>query len=1099
MIILCSCTVMVEQTAPVPPEQECLYVNVGVNLESGTKSVIGQDAEDFQSAILYAMNPDTGQILQYGSNAGSLNGTPLYFYTETKSFSWPLPTSTAMRIYCMINPPQSFISDTNPEGLTETVLKSKLFVCNGPTGLMGITGGLPKTGIMDVDKWQITTDDASLSIPVKNLFAKYRFSLDLSDLGTGRKISVNKLSVSRGNTSLPYFEDGYKQDDEALLKDFDYATAAQLQTLSKGGQVNTVDLYVLENCHGSHSGAGSWWTVYKDLCQSWPEINKCTSILLSYSITDADGSINSYSSQIFLGSGNMVDDFDVRRNMYKNITVKANGRTGQLDPYFSFSQDTYFIAPGTQATINYGSNVYQITQASTSPVVWITDANGDLATDLTILESNPASGTALIRASAGCTEGTQYWLNGGVRNSFYWPPYNSDAQAFTERRKIVMIRSKTLTFDAPAGDIYPYMYAYYTSQERFTLSAAQEIASTVRLTSIDGSIDPSYSDVSVIQDQGEYAVRVTLVPSRPGAISFTATYGENADATSGPSLTVQEPALMAFGNNHVDVYGNRTTMGWKLMDKDCLNQLPDPLRSGNMKVSKRDPYGTELKVSVSGTSGSNAYFTSSVYLAGFGGLPGFEPDNYTFNGISIPLEGTFTYPGGYSVSSTINAVLDNPLQGYSYDGKTYNYSVLQGKTAQPSYISVTNSSYKVENMMTWPDRQFTVDISRGGTRAYNGLEVWTEYSGVPSAEPFALSGGRVSFAEDLTQWGPVFYGRRVTNSESGQTVKFVHSVIRLYCHYNVFATFDVQEKNRVKVDWDNQGDIDWSPTMILHYHFGSLKASLVSNLALSPHYNSIASLLKTDITSSTRVQPILNGFTLYSGKLSGHGTYSTGLHNNYQLYWTTHYNNNRSYMVGYYDRPGDIGYDINYDWVYIDGSDDSSDLIYWRLIATSNKPWFRVIQGGSYYAGKYVTSVRKNSAGDYCFNVLDSPNSQALYLDHEGMGYLRLCPWWEGKDGKVMIGSRDLHPLTSYNASLCIVNGWYDPRPYANGLPVLKEKVGMYFFPESSSSNTRSGYPAYYSTDWPYIDCPSFGYMEISLFSHLSFGDLYSRDLSAPR
>ena len=1099
LFILCSCTA-VEQALPEPQAGERRYVSVGISLDAGnTKSVIDQSAEAFRSAVLYAMNPSTGRILKYGENAGALSGTPLYLYTETNSFSWPLPAETPINIYCMINPPADFLSGTQAEGLTESALRSKLFVCSGPEALRNLSGGLPMTGVLEVDEWQITLDDASLSIPVRNLFAKYHFSLDPSDLGSGETLTVTNLSVSRGNTSVPYFGDGYAQNDATLLKDFDYATSSQLAALSKGGPSGGTDIYVLENCHGTHSGASSWWTVYRDLCHTWPEINKCTSVLLSYNISDEEGCIKSYATRVFLGSGNMTDDFDVRRNLYKSVTVKASRRTGDLDPFLDFPSDTYFIAPGTEITVSYGSNVHSVSLEATSPEIWITDAEGYATAEVTVTGNNPSAGEVRLRAAAGCPVGTQLWLNGGVRSPFYWPPYGSNAQAFTERRKLETVQSRTLTFDAPQGDIYPYMEAAYLSRERYTYSAARDMASSVKITEISGSIDATLTSVSVVSAGSEYAVKLALVPSRPGNVSFSATYGESEDIASGPSVTVREPVVRCFGSTHVDVYGTRTELQWKLMDKDGLAQLPATLRGGALRVSKRDPYGTALRVQVTGNSVSSTSCTSTLYLAGFGGLPGFEAEDYSFSGLSIPVEGTFTYPGGYSVSLTVNAVLDNPLEGYSYDGRTYSYSVLQGKSAQPQFVSVTNGSYTVENLMTWPLRQFTVDLTRGGTRACSGMEAWTEYSEIPSLEPFALSGGKAGFAEDLSRWGPVYYGRRVTNSESGETVKFVHSVIRLYCHFNVFATFDAQEKNRVRVDWDNQGGIDWSPTMLLHYHFGSFQARMVSNVNQSPHMNAIAALLTTDVTASTRVNPVLDGYQLYSGNLAGHGTYTPGYHNEYQLYRADYNGGNRSYMLGYYDRPGIWGYDINYDWVYYDGVDGSNDFIYWRLIASSNKPWFKIGKGSITASGKYVSAVRKNAAGDYCFNVLGSPSGQSFYLDHEGLGYLRLHLWWEGKDGRVMVGSRDLHPLTSFNKSLCIVNGWYDPRPYTGGIPILKEKVGMYFFPESSTSNTRSGYPPYYSTDWPFTDCPQHGFMEISTFSHLSFGDLFQRDSDAER
>ena len=1097
LLAFCACSVN-EQPLPESSAKECRYVSVGVNLDQNqVKSVIDPGAEAFQSAILYAINPSNGRIMTYGSNAGNLSGTPLYIQTESKSFSWPLPEATPIKIYCIINPPSDFMTGINPSGLTESDLTSMMFVCSGPDALRNLSGGLPMTGVLEVDEWQITGDDASLSIPVKNIFAKYHFSLDLSELESGESLSVTKLSVSRGNTSLPYFGDGYCQRSTSLLKDFDYATQAQLATLSKGGPANGVDIYVLENCHGTHSGASSWWTVYKDLYHRWPEIGQCTGIILSYSITDGSGIINSYASHIFLGAGNMVDDFNVRRNLYKSIVIKANRRTGDMDPYLSFSADNYYFSPGTVNTAQYGSNIYQISLEATSPQIWITDSNGISTSDFTIVENDVSSGTVQIRASAGCALGAQYWLCGGVRSSFFWPPYSSNAQPFTERRKIMMVQSRALSFDAPDTDIYPYMEANYISRERFSQAVAQEIAASVRLTYLGGSLYPYLTSVSVTPVNGEYAIKVTLVPTKPGEISFAARYGESGDTVSGPTVMVQTPVLKATGNMHTDVKGTRSPMVWTLMDQSGSTPLPQPVRSGTFRIGTRDSYGTELKVET--TSSESTSCTTSLYVAGFGGLPGFDPENYTFNGVDIPVEGSYIYPGGYIVSSTAVFHLDNPLAGYSYDGHTYDYCVMQGTSAQPAFVSVTQSSYKVENMMRWPQRQFTVDMTRGGTRTCNGIEVWTEYSGIPDLEPFEVSNGRVSLNEDLSLWGPVYYGRRVTNSVSGELVEFVHSVIRVYSHYNVFASFDAQEKNRVRIDWDDQGNINWSPVMLFDYHFGSFQARMVSNVSQAPLWEAIASLLLTDISSSTRAKPILNGFALYSQNLMGHGTYTDGLHDTYQLYRGDYNGSNKSYMLGHYDRPSEFGYDINYDWVYYEGVDDSTDFLYWRLIAACNKPWFKIGTGNKSVNGAFITKVQKNAAGDYCFNVLTSNANQSFYLDHEGLGYLRLCPWWEGKEGRVMVQSRDLHPNTYYNGPLCIVNGWYDPRPYANGVPRLTEKVGMYFFPESTKVNTRSGFPAYYSDDWPYPESSSRGFMEISLFSHLSFGDLFDRDEKATK
>ncbi|MCR5408831.1 MAG: hypothetical protein K6E61_07005 [Bacteroidales bacterium] len=1095
----------VQEEAPLYEEiTSSRYVNVGVSLDvegDATKSVISSSAEAFSKAVLYAMNPSTGAILLYDSGAGDLSGTPVYTVTDSKNFSWPLPENVPMKVYCVTNPPGSFLESTHASGLTKSQLEAKMFSCTGSQQLreLGLSGGgLPMTGTLEIGAGDITSDNSSVSISVKNLFAKYRFSLDLSSLESGEKISVTKLSVMSGNTSVPYFGENYCQSSESLLSDFDYATPQQLSALAKGGENNGVDIYTLENCHGTHSGASHWWTVYKDLFPSWPEIAKCTSIQLCYSITSADGIVNSYTSRIFLGSGNMVDDFNVRRNLYKSITVKANRRTGETDPYFRFPSDTYFMAPGTEITVDYACNICEVAENDALEDIWVTDANGDPTSDIYVTWINPQNRQARVRASSGCTVGSQYWLNGGVQGDFYWPPYGTDAQEFSERRKIVLVPSRTLTFESPSTEIYPYVSVKYVSNERYSYNVALEMARTVRLTSVSDSADPSFTSVTVEPVGGEYAIQVTLVPARPGEIGFTATYGENDDVASSASVTVYEPVLKAFGDSNIDICGTAGSIEWKLMNRNCTRQLQAPEKEGTFRVSKRDPYGTDLTLTLSSSSETSR--TYSVYLAGFGGLQGFDPENYTFSGVTVPIEASYTYPGGYSVNSVVNARIDNPLEGVSYDNRHFDYCVMQGKTEQPAFVSVNYGTYKVENMMEWPQRTFTVDLTRGGARACSGLETWTEHSGVTSLSSFAPAGGTVSLDEDLTVWGPVYYGKKITNFRSGETVRFIHSIIRMYCHYNVFATFDVQEKNRVRIDWDDQGNINWSPTiMILNYHFGSLKARLISNLTVLPQWEAAVSVLSTDITSSTRVKPILPGYTLLTSKNGLHGSYSSGAHDNYQLYHSPYYSYERTYMLGYYDRPANYGYDINYDWIYVDGLDDSFDYIYWRLIATCNKPWFKIVSGAHSSNGYYVTGVQKNAAGYYCFNVLNSSANQASYLDHEGLGYLRLHLWWEGKEGRVRVNSRDLHPATSYNASLCIVNGWYDPRPYSNGLPVLKEKVGTYFFPESSSTNTRSGYPPYYSDDWPFEDCTSFGSMEISSGSHLSFGDLYSRDANAPR
>ncbi|MBO4341089.1 MAG: hypothetical protein J5835_06645 [Bacteroidales bacterium] len=1085
-------------------EESCRYVRVGMNISQGSedsKSVVTSEVEEFHSAILYALNPSSGRIITYDSNAGELSGTPVWISTSSEYFSWPLPENKAMDIYCIVNPPAGLEDDIQAARVTKQLLESHYFSCDGHIGLQALESsgsGLPLAGIKSVKAGEITTDDAFLSVNVSHLFAKYSFSLDLSGLGEGESLTVNKLAVNSGNTRVPYFITDFKQTDDSYLTDCDYASSSQLEQLSKGGEGNSVDIYVLENCHGTHSGAESWWTVYKDLHQSWPEISQCTFIQLSYSITGADGEINSYLSRVYLGAADMLGDFNVRRNLYKNVRIRIGRRTAETDPCFQFGQDEYYIGSGNVETVAYYSNIYTQTSRETLPDVWITTSAGLPTSDISVTGNDPSTGEVQLRASTSCIEGTDYWINGGRREAFYWPPYGSAASPFQQRRKLTIVHKNSLTFDTPAGDYYPYQQVNYLSKERYSRSIATKMAQSLIIKTIRGRVDNRFTDIGVSVVDGEYAVRVTLVPDRPGEIGFTAGYGvAKLQATSG-SVTVLKPMLTAPQDNyHVDALGNPVSVTWIMTAADGT-PLQNPVSEGVFSIAKKDRYGTGLAASITGHDSGQYSVSTGLRVESFAGLPGFDEDHYTFNGITVEVCGTYTYPSGYSVDKSVQITIDNPLTGYSYDGKVCEYALRQGRSAQPEYVSVNRTEYKPENLMTWPQRTFSVDLTRGGTRPCKGLEVWTDHSCNISLNAFSPGTGRISgIQENMKQWGPVYYGKRLTNIVSGEKKSFIHSVIRVYCHYNVFASFDVQEKNKVKVNWDDLGNINWNPFTILNYHFGSFRAGLKVNFNNGEYFYEMIPLLEKDISTSTRVKPVLEGFSLDTGgKQPSHGTYSAGVHNNYQCYVS----GSRSYMVGYWECPSvPDRYDIDYDWMYVNGTDDHADMISWRVVAANNTPWYTVGKGGYVKNGKYITPVQKNSDGEYCFNVIPEGDNERDFTDSEGYGYQRIALFWEGKEGKVTVRSKDLHPFTSYSADLCIVNGWYDPTPYNNGLPVLANKVGMYFFPESESSNTRSGYPPYYANDWPYSLGSIHGSMEIDIFSHLEFGDLLARDRDAAR
>ena len=99
------------------------------------------------------------------------------------------------------------------------------------------------------------------------------------------------------------------------------------------------------------------------------------------------------------------------------------------------------------------------------------------------------------------------------------------------------------------------------------------------------------------------------------------------------------------------------------------------------------------------------------------------------------------------------------------------------------------------------------------------------------------------------------------------------------------------------------------------------------------------------------------------------------------------------------------------------------------------------------------------------------------------MSYFYFHPFWEGKEGRFAIKAKELSPKTDYGPefsaalggdfSVTIANGWYDPTLYTDGIPLLFNKVGKYFFPDSPSDTKRAGMCPYYPGETPWTDSQS--------------------------
>lgn len=342
--LLSSCTR--EQEKPVPsggPVQFASF-DVGISRQGDdSKSLVSIETEDFRLAYLFAFYvedaPDgsysAGDICIYPDVAGDLYGNkPVYKKTTEKVFPWALPIEVPIKIYTIVNPNEALTEVLESYIVNENLVEDDMldpdfvFSCDGSSALMALDpdgpsvgSGMPMSGVQQVT---LNSYEQSLSIHVLRLFSRYDIAFDFQDYeAAGYKASSLFLSSAMSNTQLPvfYFTNGqlggFGQTNYSLLKPVDRASEFDLSLLDSGQPIH---IYCLENCQGIKSGASSWNTVYKDL---GPEAVKlCTFIDFGINLTrESDGLNENKIFRVYLGSGDMKSDFNVRRNLKNTITI----------------------------------------------------------------------------------------------------------------------------------------------------------------------------------------------------------------------------------------------------------------------------------------------------------------------------------------------------------------------------------------------------------------------------------------------------------------------------------------------------------------------------------------------------------------------------------------------------------------------------------------------------------------------------------------------------------------------------------------------------------------------------------------------------------
>ena len=346
------------QACPENPETPVRMTEVAVTLgQAGetddTRSLVDIEVEHFQKAALFAFDAETGLLLT------TSGGTVTVFPTR-KTFNWSLPVNRDMDIYAIVNYGDLDMESFARAGIRKAELEALRFTSSGPSELKQLETagqGMPMAGIRKGVR--LTASGASLTIPVKKLYAKYNVYFDLSRIEEeGWHVQAMHMIVENANTEVPYFIENYRQEDPARLVEYDRATEEDLNEIQQGGNGHAVTLYMLENCQGTKTGAESWKTVYKDL--GFEAVRNCTYIDLSVKICRPGGEFQNLGYAIYLGRTDMRTDFDIQRNLFKTIKIVLPGPDdpNPASNFFKFSgTDSPTVAPGEDLDLYFVTNL----------------------------------------------------------------------------------------------------------------------------------------------------------------------------------------------------------------------------------------------------------------------------------------------------------------------------------------------------------------------------------------------------------------------------------------------------------------------------------------------------------------------------------------------------------------------------------------------------------------------------------------------------------------------------------------------------------------------------------------------------------------------
>ena len=314
-----------------------------------TRSLLPIEAECFRNAALFAFGSD-GRLLTYRNVE---DGKNVAIRVTQKTFEWVLPMNTPMEIYALVNYPSLLelgLSVNNPN-LTKADLDNMTFSCPTVSAFSDLeVNKLPMTGIV---RKTITNYGEGLEVKVKRLFAKYDILFDASSFTEkGYTLTSGYMEARNCNTKVPYFGNGFKVDARhgSLTASMDRLTDAQLLALfdkslpdfdaNHPERDRTATLYFLENCQGDIGTASSWEQVYYELGKS---AMKYATYVEVYLTATKNGKSEDFRYRIYLGKTDQKSNFDVQRNLSKQLTLtlrpilpEADGERPGAAPFDGF-------------------------------------------------------------------------------------------------------------------------------------------------------------------------------------------------------------------------------------------------------------------------------------------------------------------------------------------------------------------------------------------------------------------------------------------------------------------------------------------------------------------------------------------------------------------------------------------------------------------------------------------------------------------------------------------------------------------------------------------------------------------------------------------